>query len=120
VDRNRNIAAEAYQTGIEHLKNELGIPLDGSVPTGSTASAKDVLVIVETAKRKYEDKSNDHNSTRQWLERFSSRVMYYGKIFDTLAQHHPEYVALAWGAVKLVLTVGCTTKFLPLHRRSVD
>jgi hypothetical protein len=120
VDRNRNIAAEAYQTGIEHLKNELGIPLNGSVPTGSTASAKDVLVIVETAKRKYEDKSNDHNSTRQWLERFSSRVMYYGKIFDTLAQHHPEYVALAWGAVKLVLTVGCTTKFLPLHRRSVD
>jgi len=31
--------------------------------------------------------------------------MYYGKVLDMLAQHHPEYVALAWGTVKLVLTV---------------
>ncbi|KAG9190518.1 hypothetical protein G6011_08606 [Alternaria panax] len=30
--------------------------------------------------------------------------MYYGKIMDTLAQHHPEYVALVWGAMKFVLT----------------
>jgi len=32
--------------------------------------------------------------------------MYYGKIMDTLAQHHPEYVALVWGAMKFVLIVG--------------
>jgi hypothetical protein len=42
--------------------------------------------------------------------------MYYGKVFDTLAQHHPEYVALAWGAVKLVLMVSksptCASHFV--------
>ena len=29
---------------------------------------------------------------------------------DVLVQHHPEYVALAWGAMKLVFGVGihCT------------
>jgi len=31
--------------------------------------------------------------------------MYYGNIFDVLAQHHPEYVALAWGAMKFLLVV---------------
>ncbi|EDU51595.1 hypothetical protein PtrSN002B_010849 [Pyrenophora tritici-repentis] len=29
--------------------------------------------------------------------------MYYGKVLDTLAQHHPEYTALAWGAIKILL-----------------
>jgi hypothetical protein len=28
--------------------------------------------------------------------------MYYANIFDVLAQHHPEYVALAWGAMKFL------------------
>jgi hypothetical protein len=32
--------------------------------------------------------------------------MYYGPVFDMLSQHHPEYVALAWGSVKFVLMVG--------------
>lgn len=31
--------------------------------------------------------------------------MYYGGVLDALSQHHPEYVALAWGAVKFVLMV---------------
>lgn len=39
--------------------------------------------------------------------------MYYGRVFDTLAQHHPEYVALAWGTIKLVFVVYTTG---PLHK----
>ena len=31
--------------------------------------------------------------------------MYYGNIFDVFAQHHPEYVALAWGAMKFLFVV---------------
>ena len=29
-----------------------------------------------------------------------------GKVMDVLVQHHPEYVALAWGAMKLIFGVG--------------
>jgi hypothetical protein len=61
--------------------------------------------VVETAKRKYDEKCKDHTGMRQSLEKISSRIMYYGKVLDVLAQHHPEYVALVWGAVKFVLVV---------------
>jgi hypothetical protein len=63
--------------------------------------------MVETAKRDYEEKSKEHKHTgmRRLLEKLSSRIMYYGKVMDSLAQHHPEYVALVWGAMKFVLTV---------------
>ncbi|KAI4936800.1 uncharacterized protein J4E92_001525 [Alternaria infectoria] len=103
---NRNIAAEAYRAAIEHLKNELDISLDDSVPHKFQASIKDVFSVVENAKKDYEDKGKQdkHAEMRQSLERLSGRIMYYGKVMDTLAQHHPEYVALVWGAMKFVLT----------------
>ncbi|KAI4681790.1 uncharacterized protein J4E84_007386 [Alternaria hordeiaustralica] len=103
---NRNIAAEAYRAAIEHLKNELDISLDDSVPHKFQASIKDVFSVVENAKKDYEDKSKQdkHAEMRQSLEKLSARIMYYGKVMDTLAQHHPEYVALVWGAMKFVLT----------------
>ena len=44
--------------------------------------------------------------------------MYYGKVLDMLAQHHPEYVALAWGTVKLVLTVSRRHSFAILFYKS--
>jgi hypothetical protein len=31
--------------------------------------------------------------------------MYYSVIMDTLSQHHPEYVSLAWGAIKFLFIV---------------
>lgn len=39
---------------------------------------------------------------RMWLTGLSEKLLYYGNIFDTLAQHHPEYVALAWGTLKFL------------------
>ncbi|CAN9304554.1 unnamed protein product [Alternaria sp. RS040] len=122
--RNRNIAVEAYQTAIEHLKNELDISLNAPVPSKFNASVKDVFTVVETAKKEYEDRSGEHKHTgmRQSLERLSSRIMYYGKVMDTLAQHHPEYVALAWGAMKLVLTgvINRATLFERLSQALID
>ncbi|KAH7125898.1 hypothetical protein EDB81DRAFT_201955 [Dactylonectria macrodidyma] len=29
--------------------------------------------------------------------------MFYGQILDVIAQHHPEYVSLAWGTIKFLL-----------------
>ncbi|KAI4612434.1 hypothetical protein J4E80_007167 [Alternaria sp. BMP 0032] len=101
----RNIVAEAYQTAIKHLERELGISLGGTVPNGLGASANDFLGVVEEAKRKYDEKSKEHTGMRHSLEKISSRIMHYSKVLDMWAQHHPEYVALAWGAVKLVLTI---------------
>ena len=41
----------------------------------------------------------------KWLSKLSTRVNFYGNIMDVLVQHHPEYVALAWGGMKCLFVV---------------
>ncbi|PWW73202.1 hypothetical protein C7212DRAFT_223912, partial [Tuber magnatum] len=55
-------------------------------------------------KESWEDKPR-WKKPRKWLECFSSRVAYYGKIMDVLVQHHPEYASLAWGTMKLLFVL---------------
>jgi hypothetical protein len=96
---------------VDDLKKELKITNDSAAWTSSHAGIEEFLGAAQKAKKKYDDASNHHSESIAWLEKCSSRVMYYGKVFDTLAQHHPEYVALAWGAVKLVLIVRQSPRF---------
>jgi hypothetical protein len=42
---------------------------------------------------------------RLWLMGLSEKIVHYGNVFDVLAQHHPEYVSLAWGTFKLLFIV---------------
>jgi hypothetical protein len=90
---------------VADLKTELNIAGDSAAWVDSHADIEAILGTATHAKQTYDDLPKDHTGTRAWLERCSTRVMYYGKIFDNLAQHHPEYTALAWGAIKLVLMV---------------
>ncbi|KAL9046325.1 MAG: hypothetical protein Q9214_000813 [Letrouitia sp. 1 TL-2023] len=39
---------------------------------------------------------------RHWLTGLSEKLLFYGNIFDVMAQHHPEYVSLAWGTFKFL------------------
>ncbi|KAH7395180.1 hypothetical protein DE146DRAFT_615269 [Phaeosphaeria sp. MPI-PUGE-AT-0046c] len=98
----RDIAAEAFHKAVIDLERELKITNEEAAWANSHADVNDILSTVQQAKSAHDD-TKHHPAARALLERCSSRVMYYGKVFDVLAQHHPEYVALAWGAVKLVL-----------------
>ena len=64
----------------------------------------DVEEAVNIAKQKYEGRS-PKSRVKRWLTSCSSRLMYYSVIMDTLSQHHPEYVSLAWGALKFLFIV---------------
>ena len=88
--------AGAYHEAVKLLKVELGIDSNIAIPEEISASLKEVRATVEQAKQKYDDASKKHTGARKWLEKFSGRLMYYGRVLDALAQHHPEYVALAW------------------------
>ncbi|KAF2833902.1 hypothetical protein CC86DRAFT_312074 [Ophiobolus disseminans] len=101
--KNRNIAGEAYVKAAEDLENEIRVAGCTAMWAKSHATIEDVRTTVQKVKVQYDNASKDHTGARVWLEKLSSRIMHYGKVFDTLAQHHPEYVALAWGAMKLVL-----------------
>jgi hypothetical protein len=103
--RSRDIASEAYVDGVEYLKRELSENDKARKMLDSYTSIEDVRSIVEKAKINYDASSEKRKHVHKWLTRFSSRITYYGQVLDMLAQHHPEYVALAWGALKFVLTV---------------
>ncbi|KAJ8131882.1 hypothetical protein O1611_g1744 [Lasiodiplodia mahajangana] len=67
----------------------------------STSTLGDVFNAVLDAKRESERVSRAPR-LRECIEAFSERLLYYGNIMDVLVQHHPEYVSLAWGAMKFI------------------
>lgn len=69
-----------------------------------TCTIEDVQDAIEAAKQQYEAKSN--SKRREWLGQASRGILAYGKVMDMLAQHHPEYVSLAWGTTKFLFVVG--------------
>lgn len=69
-----------------------------------TTSLSEILSIVGGMKLEYETKKQS-SKARIWISHLSSRVNYYGAIMDVLVQHHPEYVSLAWGTMKLLFVV---------------
>ncbi|KAF2178655.1 hypothetical protein K469DRAFT_731662 [Zopfia rhizophila CBS 207.26] len=77
------------------------------------ASIKDVLQAVSDARDKYRAKRT--SKAWKWLTQLSARVNYYGSILDVMVQHHPEYAALAWGAMK-VLFVGVENHEESVHQ----
>ncbi|RTE80427.1 hypothetical protein BHE90_005043 [Fusarium euwallaceae] len=50
---------------------------------------------------KYEAEAGS-SKTRKWLQRFSETICHYNQVLDIFVQHHPEYVALVWGTMKLL------------------
>jgi hypothetical protein len=68
-------------------------------------SIDDIRSVVSQAKDVYSSKSREKGKAWRWLAAFSNRLLYYSPVMDTIAQHHPEYVSLAWGAVKFLFVV---------------
>jgi predicted ATP-binding protein involved in virulence len=65
---------------------------------------EDVQNAVADAVRMYEARKTSPKAMK-WLHGLSKRVRFYGDVMDMLVQHHPEYVSLAWGAMKFLLIV---------------
>jgi hypothetical protein len=67
-------------------------------------SLHDLESILNEARSKYE-RQHENKKVAKWLSKLSSRICHYGQILDVLVQHHPEYVSLAWGAMKFLFVV---------------
>lgn len=63
-----------------------------------------VQEVIDNAKARYEE--GKRSKARKWLALLSTRVLLYGRVLDVLAQQHPEYVSLVWGAIKFFFIVG--------------
>lgn len=97
-------AKEAYERAVKLFGTQLTKDEEKRKWLLDKHSIEDVQNAVLQAKTTYELKPR-RVKLRQHLAKLSSRLMYYSSIMDMLAQHHPEYTSLAWGAMKLVLVV---------------
>ena len=97
-------AREAFDRAKEIFSNSLKSDQQQQIFGHDSNNIEEFQAIVNQAKEGYE-RRRQKGKARQWLSSFSSRLLYYGAVLDTLAQHHPEYVSLAWGAVKFVFIV---------------
>ncbi|KAI1739150.1 hypothetical protein F4680DRAFT_466671 [Xylaria scruposa] len=100
----RDIASEAFQDAIRYLEKEFAgnAAALSWLKTVESTSLDDLLETTRYVEGKYHESRNRQGLTG-WLRGLSTRVMYYGQVLDTLAQHHPEYVSLVWGVIKFVL-----------------
>ena len=97
-------AHEAFDKAKKIFSDSLGSDQQQQIFVHGSNNIEGLQAIVNQAKEGYE-RTRQKGKARQWLSSFSSRLLYYGAVLDTLAQHHPEYVSLAWGAVKFVFIV---------------
>ncbi|KAK7961160.1 Nacht domain protein [Apiospora saccharicola] len=120
-------AEHAYRIAVETLKKELSQDEFRSIcHAPGQNSMRDVQSAVKTALKNYETRAKS-SKARKWLSSCSSRVKYYEgesillfmenrvgqchryltyilAVFDTLAQHYPEFTSLAWGTFKFLFT----------------
>ena len=99
-------AQEAYLEGLKIFKESLTRDPEKKAVADDLASSNlsGVLRAVSNAKDHYESRRAS-NKISEGLLSFSKRVAYYGTVVDVLVQHHPEYVSLVWGAMKLLFGV---------------
>ncbi|CAD0013668.1 unnamed protein product, partial [Aureobasidium pullulans] len=97
-----DIAQEAYKSATNAFKQELD-KIESAILLGTPTCMEDLLAVIGNTRAQYTLKSSKWSKISRWLDLASSRVVYYSGVLDALAQHHPEYVSLAWGAIKFVL-----------------
>lgn len=104
-------ARQAFSDAVKEFKEHVSEKECATWLNNST-TIYDVEEAINVARQRYEGKSPKSRAKR-WLTSCSSRLMFYSVIMDTLSQHHPEYVSLAWGALKFLFIV-CQ---FPIHAR---
>ncbi len=68
------------------------------------SNISEVVAAVNGARDCYEQRRSG-SQARKCLVAVAERLVYYGNIMDVMVEHHPEYVSLAWGAMKLLFGV---------------
>ncbi|KAK4220534.1 hypothetical protein QBC38DRAFT_540507 [Podospora fimiseda] len=66
-----------------------------------STSIQDIQTVIKNSLTRYSDK-HKFPKARKWLSRTLATIHHYANIFDAFVQHHPEYVAVAWGAMKFI------------------
>ncbi|KAI3325081.1 hypothetical protein HD806DRAFT_521437 [Xylariaceae sp. AK1471] len=101
-DIQADVTKEAYDDAVRYLEREFANKPELISWLHVQTTPAEVLTEVEKVEHTYRSQ-RDNQTVIPWLRRASSFIMTYRQVFDTLAQHHPEYVSLVWGTLKFIL-----------------
>ena len=97
-------ASKAFINVKKHFENNKNLSAHDQEILASASSIEDVQKEVSKALAKYQARKDSQKATK-WLRKASEMICHYDSILEVFVQHHPEYVALAWGTIKLLFVV---------------
>ena len=97
-------AQQAFQEGLNRFSSDLTSDRKKVELSEGFSRIQEIQYLAQKSFAKYSDEKR-FPKAKKWIQRFTAKISHYGNIMDVLVQHHPEYVALAWGAMKLLLVV---------------
>ena len=118
--REIDIAKEAYEEAIKHLEQEFAGDEQALAWIHGHLSLEEICAEARDVENRYNAVGSGKKTFQHYVRRISSFIMFYSQVMDTLAQHHPEYVSLAWGASKFLLMVrDCYRRNMPYFADNV-
>ncbi|KIX01973.1 uncharacterized protein Z518_07912 [Rhinocladiella mackenziei CBS 650.93] len=101
--RSENILQQAFENAVALFSRDLTHDEAKREWIAKRASIHDVRSIAELARTRYEEAKCRRFKVQKWILELPARIIHYSPVLDTISQAHPEYAALAWGAMKFVL-----------------
>ncbi|KAF5013003.1 hypothetical protein FDECE_950 [Fusarium decemcellulare] len=95
------IAKDAFISVKKHFRESNSLRAEERALLEGSSSIEDVHKVVASSLAKYETRV-ESSKPRKWLQRCSEMICHYSTVLDVFAQHHPEYVSLVWGSVKVL------------------
>ncbi|PMD40231.1 hypothetical protein L207DRAFT_487928 [Hyaloscypha variabilis F] len=91
---------DVYAAAKAKLLSELTLKEYEQIVCEAGTSPDSLIDLLSHAKSKYENQPTC--KARKWLDIFAGKVVYYGTVLDVMVQQYPQYVSLAWGAMKFL------------------
>ncbi|KAL3423071.1 hypothetical protein PVAG01_04818 [Phlyctema vagabunda] len=97
------VACKAFAAAKIHFEQQGKLSEQEKDLLSSAHCIEDVQRVVNDLLIKYEARC-ESSKTRRWLQKVAETISHYATVLDVFVQHHPEYVALVWGSMKLLFT----------------
>ncbi|KAI1759878.1 hypothetical protein GGR53DRAFT_512112 [Hypoxylon sp. FL1150] len=95
------VAKDAFEAAKGHFKQSSGLSIEEKEIVTNATRIEDVYQTVADLLAQYKGRT-ETSKTRKWLQRTSETICHYATVLDVFVQHHPEYVSLVWGTMKLL------------------
>ncbi|KAF2972066.1 hypothetical protein GQX73_g1629 [Xylaria multiplex] len=89
---------EPFQIALNALRQHA--PEDFVEKVDQWGTIEDVVCQIRIAETKYS--SQQKGKAWKWVTKLAGKITVYSDVLTVIAQHHPEYVSLVWGAFKFV------------------